>query len=193
MILDEVEDEEKLRLAEESRARRRRLQLRGKSREEKEEVAREEVDMEVLREQFLAEDGSDVLPLLTRLIPQREQKLLLMQLPLSLPPLRDIKDTVKAEVKVEDPTVTAPTAPVTPPSGRIGQLRVHSSGKTVLSYGGVEFAVRLASDVGFAQDFVVINPHEAGRGKAWRLGSIGAGQEGGWLIGVPELKGLHRR
>jgi hypothetical protein len=69
MIVDDVEDEEKLRLAEERRARRRWLQLRGKSQEEKEEVAREEVDMEVLKEQFLAEDGSDVIPLLTRLTP----------------------------------------------------------------------------------------------------------------------------
>jgi hypothetical protein len=123
---------------------------------------------------------------------QREQKLFLMQLPLSLPPLRDIKDTVKAEVKTEDPAAAIPVSPIAPPSGRIGQLRVHSSGKTVLSYGGVDFAVRLASDVGFAQDFVVINPHEEGQGKAWRLGSVGAGQEGGWLIGVPELKGLHK-
>ena len=112
-----------------------------------------------------------------------------MQLPLSLPPLRDVKDTVKVEVKTEDQAAAILISPIAPPSGRIGQLRVHSSGKTILSYGGVDFAVRLASDV----DFAVINPYEEGQGKAWRLGSVGAGQEGGWLIGVPELKGLHRR
>jgi hypothetical protein len=39
---------------------------------------------------------------------------------------------------------------------------------------------------------VVINPAEQGGGKAWRLGSVG-GEEGGWLVGVPELRGLHKR
>jgi hypothetical protein len=117
----------------------------------------------------------------------------LLQLPISLPPLKDIAEAeVKDEVKAEDsaaavpPTTTAPP----PPSGKIGQLRVHASGKTVLSYGGIDFSVRLASDVGFAQDFVAINPYEKEGGKAWRLGSVGQGQEGGWLIGVPELKGI---
>ena len=76
------------------------------------------------------------------------------------------------------------------PSGRVGQFHVHASGNTVLSYGGIEFPIRLASDVGFAQDFVAVDPLE--RKKAWRLGNVGAGQEGGWLIGVPNLIGLHR-
>ena len=31
-----------------------------------------------------------------------------------------------------------------------------------------------------------------GQMKAWRLGSVGAGQEGAWLIGVPDLKGLQQ-
>jgi hypothetical protein len=34
--------------------------MKGKSREEKEEMAREELDLEVLKEQFLSEDGSEV-------------------------------------------------------------------------------------------------------------------------------------
>jgi hypothetical protein len=117
--------------------------------------------------------------------------LFLVQLPLTLPTLRDVAETeIKTEVKSEDPSANTPRPSTAPPSGKIGQLRVHASGRTVLSYGGIEFAIRLASDVSFAQDFVVIDA--AGQGKAWRLGNVGAGQEGGWLIGVPDLKGLHR-
>jgi len=109
-----------------------------------------------------------------------------LQLPQILPPLRDAAGIeVKTEVKTETPSGPSPF-----PSGKVGQLRVHASGKTVLSYGGIEFPVRLASDVGFAQDFVVVDPVE--QKKAWRLGNVGAAQEGGWLIGVPDLKGLHR-
>lgn len=118
----------------------------------------------------------------------------MLQLPATLPPLKDIIEAkVKEEVKSEDLAAAAAAAPppiAPPPSGKIGQLRVHASGKTVLSYGGIDFAVRLASDIGFAQDFVAINPYEENGGKAWRLGSVGEGQEGGWLIGVPELKGI---
>ena len=99
---------------------------------------------------------------------------------------------VKSEVKSEDSTVNGPGQSVNIPSGKIGQLKVHASGKTVLSYGGIDFVVRLASDVGFAQDFVVIDPSRQGNeeGKAWRLGSVGSGEAGGWLIGVPDLKGI---
>jgi hypothetical protein len=64
MDIDDVSDTENLILAQENRARRRRLYLKGKSQEEKEEVAREEVDMEVLREQFLGEDESKVITFL---------------------------------------------------------------------------------------------------------------------------------
>ena len=116
--------------------------------------------------------------------------MLLVQLPLTLPPLRSVDGTeVKTEVKSEDPTSNVPQPSTALPSGKIGQLRVHASGKTVLSYGGIDFTIRLASDVGFAQDFVVMDP--AGQKKAWRLGNVGAGQEGGWLIGVPDLKAMH--
>jgi hypothetical protein len=111
-----------------------------------------------------------------------------------LPPLRDITEfTVKTEVKAENPAAAPPAAVKgPPPAGKVGQLKVHASGKMVLSYGGIDFSIRLASDVGFAQDFVVINPEEAGGGKAWRLGSVGGGKEGAWLVGVPELKNMHK-
>jgi hypothetical protein len=114
-----------------------------------------------------------------------------MQLPLNLPPLQEIEGLhIKTEIKSEDPTSNIPTSSPTIPSGKIGQLRVHASGKTVLSYGGIDFPIRLASDVGFAQDFVVMDPLV--QKKAWRLGSVGAGQEGGWLVGIPDLKNMHR-
>jgi len=114
-----------------------------------------------------------------------------MQLPLTLPPLREIGGTeIKTEVKSENIESDAPQTSSVIPSGKVGQLRVHASGKTVLSYGGIDFSIRLASDIGFAQDFVVIDPLI--QKKVWRLGNVGAGQEGGWLIGVPDLKSMHR-
>ena len=62
MPLDEVVERKEEVPVVKPRVRRRRQKksLKGKSREEKEELAREEVDQEVLKEQFLAEDGSDV-------------------------------------------------------------------------------------------------------------------------------------
>ena len=57
MIESDEDQEEKIRLAKRSRAQRR---LRGKSREELEEMAREEVDLDVLKHQFLTVDGSEV-------------------------------------------------------------------------------------------------------------------------------------
>ena len=61
MVIESDEDqEEKMRLDETSRARRRRNALKGKSREEMEEMGREEVDLDVLKQQFLTVDGSEV-------------------------------------------------------------------------------------------------------------------------------------
>lgn len=61
MFIESDEDHEELmRFAEKSRARRRRKAFKGKSREEKEEMAREEVDLEVLKDQFLNGDASEV-------------------------------------------------------------------------------------------------------------------------------------
>src|SRR2546423_15434796 len=114
---------------------------------------------------------------------QRDQKLFLLKIPFTLPPLRNFGETeVKEEIKAEDPAASASDSPAVLPSGKLGQLRIHASGKAVLSYGGVEFIIRLASDVAFAQEFVAIHPYEENGGKAWRLGSVGQGQEGGWFI-----------
>jgi len=62
VIDDEMEEgvEEKLRQTEKRRAKRRRGQLRGKTREEKEELARDEVDSKVLKDAFLNPDPSAV-------------------------------------------------------------------------------------------------------------------------------------
>jgi hypothetical protein len=60
VIESDGDQEERVRLAERSRTWRLRKALKGKSQEEKEEMAREEVDLDVLRDQFLANDGSEV-------------------------------------------------------------------------------------------------------------------------------------
>jgi hypothetical protein len=117
----------------------------------------------------------------------------MLQLPLTLPPLVTAAEAaVKKEVKVEN-GAAVPLPSVAPPSGKIGQLRIHASGKTVLSYGGVDYNISLASELEFAQDFVAINPNEPTGGKAWRLGPVAHGEDGGWLIGVPDIKRMQRR
>jgi len=61
MSVESDEDvEEKMRSAAKSRRRRKRRALKGKTQEEKEEIAREEVDLEVLRKNFLTTDASEV-------------------------------------------------------------------------------------------------------------------------------------
>ena len=52
--------EEKMKIAAKNRKRRKRRALKGKTQEEKEEMAREEVDLEVLGNNFLAADASEV-------------------------------------------------------------------------------------------------------------------------------------
>ena len=184
-------DEERKKIARENRAIRRRRQAQRKTREEKEEMAREEIDLEVLRGLFLDQAELSVsMSCLINFSQKAEQRLLLLQLPLKLPVLHEATEdvTVKSEnVKSENPSTTVSQGP---PAGKVGQLRVHASGRTVLSYGGIDFEIGLAGDVGFAQDFVAIDA--TGQRKAWRLGNVGAGQEGGWLVGVPKLKGIHR-
>jgi hypothetical protein len=62
IVLDDEDVERKVEVVPKNRVRRRpqRKSMKGKSREEKEEMAREELDLEVLKEQFLSEDGSEV-------------------------------------------------------------------------------------------------------------------------------------
>jgi hypothetical protein len=114
----------------------------------------------------------------------------MLQLPLTLPPLRPIDEPqVKQEIKAEDPSSSAAALSAPPPSGKIGQLRVHASGKTVLSYGGIDFPIRLANDRRFPQDCMVIDPHHDK--KVWRVGRVGDRNEDcTWLIGVPDFTGM---
>src|SRR5271156_3105712 len=123
---------------------------------------------------------------------QRDERLFLLQLPPRLPALRDeSQNPVKLEVKSENSSNNNQIISTKLVSGKIGQLRVHASGRTELSYGGIKFPIRLASDVQFAQDFVVIDtPREGGNGKAWRIGMVGGAGEGSWLIGTPDLSYL---
>ena len=61
MSVESDEDvEEKMRIAAKSRRRRKQRALKGRTQEEKEEMAREEVDLEVMRKNFLTTDGSEV-------------------------------------------------------------------------------------------------------------------------------------
>ena len=201
MFVDLNENEELARMAERRRRKLRRKAMKGKSRAEKEEMAREEVDFEAMRFTFLNPDATQVkrpstleIRQLTHLLSQREERLFMLQLPLALPPLRPIDEPqITQEIKTEEGGTSSsagaliPSAP--PPSGKIGQLRVHASGKTVLSYGGIDFPIRLANDIRFPQDCMVMEPHVDK--KAWRVGRVGSRNEDcTWLIGVPDLKGM---
>lgn len=60
MVIDEEPENTDVVQTRPARRRRHKKSLKGKSREEKEEMAREELDLEVLKEQLLTEDGSEV-------------------------------------------------------------------------------------------------------------------------------------
>jgi len=63
MIIDDDDQdakEDKMKRAKESRARKQKRRLKGKTREEKEEMAREEIDTEILKDQFLGSDAAEV-------------------------------------------------------------------------------------------------------------------------------------
>ncbi|KAG5519997.1 hypothetical protein PMAC_001073 [Pneumocystis sp. 'macacae'] len=57
-----------------------------------------------------------------------------------------------------------------PPSGCIGQLKIHRSGKTTIVWGGVEMNVSIGSDCKFLQDIVAID-YKINQ-KAWLMGRI---------------------
>jgi hypothetical protein len=75
MDIDMTENEEFLKMAEKRRRKLRRKAMKGKSREEKEEIAREEVDFEVMQKTLLEDDESQVFShlLLPFLIVYREK------------------------------------------------------------------------------------------------------------------------
>ena len=87
------------------------------------------------------------------------------------PPTDDITE-VKQEKTVDGkPIKTDPTAPPPPPkdiltatstpslpSGFIGKLNVHASGKVTLDWGGTSMEIKLGTEVDFLQDAVLIEP-----------------------------------
>ena len=94
------------------------------------------------------------------------------------------------------------------PSGLVGKLNVHQSGKITLDWGGCDMEVRLGTEVGFLQDAVVIQPpgasakHDAGgdemqgveqgEGAADGKGTVYAlGQVEGKLVVVPDWGKLY--
>lgn len=75
MDVDSTHNEQFLQMAEKRRRKLWRKQMKGKSREEKEEIASEEVDFELLQKTFLEDDASQVVShvRLTCLIVYREK------------------------------------------------------------------------------------------------------------------------
>lgn len=95
-----------------------------------------------------------------------EPKLMFVQLP---PVLPKFKSSVKVEEGAEPPA----------PSGVIGTLRVHRSGKWSMKIGDVEFDVSGGGSSNFTQEVIAIDDEKK---ECYHLGSIGEK-----IIGAPRL------
>ena len=123
----------------------------------------------------------------------------IMQLPLIMPelvapgqePAQDLK-TKKDPFTLRNPLQEAyeaqpdgpfsepkPKSPPHIPSGRVGKLRVHESGKVTIDWGGIQFEVKRGIDCSFLQEVVStkVKPPEEGTdedidGDATCLGSV---------------------
>ena len=91
------------------------------------------------------------------------------------------------------------------PSGLVGKLNVHASGKVTMDWGGTDMEVRLGTEVGFLQDAVLVDPSSEGgeekeggdedegkEGKVERRGTAYAlGQVQGKMVVVPDWGKLY--
>ncbi|KAK4898459.1 hypothetical protein LTR27_004056 [Elasticomyces elasticus] len=86
------------------------------------------------------------------------------------------------------------------PSGAVGKLRIHKSGKATLDWGGTKMSVGMGGEASFLQDVVILNLPEKkvkvenGEGGGGGGGSgIGGGDEEvaqpGWAMGMGQVKG----
>ncbi|KIV93371.1 hypothetical protein PV10_04587 [Exophiala mesophila] len=67
------------------------------------------------------------------------------------------------------------TEPARLPSGLVGKLRLHKSGKVSLDWGGTDMEVRYGTEVDFLQDVVLIEPPVSSAGKTKKEDSGNAG------------------
>ncbi|KAK5115816.1 hypothetical protein LTR85_009410 [Meristemomyces frigidus] len=98
----------------------------------------------------------------------------------------------------DDPSSAATGGPRLPklPSGAVGKLRIHRSGRATLDWGGTSLLVGMGADASFLQDVVVAGMPEhkvgagaVGEGEGEGEGGGGGGGPPGWAMGMGQVKG----
>ncbi|TKA66636.1 hypothetical protein B0A55_10861 [Friedmanniomyces simplex] len=118
-------------------------------------------------------------------------------------------NTVANPITVSDPPAGTGNTPRTPklPSGAVGKLRIHKSGKATLDWGGTKMSLGMGTEASFLQDVVIMSLPEkkaavrresgddgGGGGGGAGIGgsSSGGGEEDaapGWAMGMGQVKG----
>jgi DNA-directed RNA polymerase III subunit RPC4 len=105
---------------------------------------------------------------------------------------------IKSEqTEVPAPTVLTPHTTSMLPSGCVGKLNVHASGRISLDWGGVDMEVRLGSQVGFLEDAVLVSANAlegsgqgAGGDEDGVSGEVEEGKEGeGTVYALGQVEG----
>ncbi|KAK1079646.1 hypothetical protein LTR33_006211 [Friedmanniomyces endolithicus] len=115
------------------------------------------------------------------------------------------KDAANPNIVSDTTGSTAPGPPPKLPSGVVGKLRIHKSGKATLDWGGTKLSLGMATEASFLQDVVIMSFPEkkamvsregdgttGGGSGAGVAGSDGAGEEDaapGWAMGMGQVKG----
>jgi len=97
-----------------------------------------------------------------------------------------------AAVEDDDPVVTDSSGPRVQklPSGAVGKLRIHKSGKATLDWGGTKLSVGMGGEVGFLQDIVVLGLPDKKVGAEGAEGAAEKEDAGpGWAMGMGQVKG----
>lgn len=131
--------------------------------------------------------------------PEPQSPTLSRKVPASTEPITidaDTTTTTKPKIK-SDPDIAASAAPVsagqshTPfPSGLVGKLRVHQSGRTTLDWGGTALQVGMGTDVQFLQDVLVAKFFEQQQQEGGEKTKEEEEREfGGEVMGLGQVKG----
>lgn len=166
--------------------------------EDRDEDARIQDDLRIMREELgevgaVGEDGGS----------KRDAKMYLFQMPPVLPqlvPIRikpdpDAEDAIGGDVmqvdppnnsekpiKIEEDAEGKPAPPPPVPSGAVGKLRVHASGKVTMDWGGMGLCVEMGSRASFLQDVLLTELPETKVNEAGKV-------ESGWAVGMGQVKG----
>ena len=176
---------------------------------ELEEWERHQEDLDVLRKELgmpiptSADANGDATMTDSETEDRRADKVYLFQFPPVLPPLQpanaktagDAQNGPPAEtnesmqldnpipIKHEPSTETSPTQHQPKfPSGAVGKLKVHASGRVTLDWGGTSLCLGMGTEASFLQDLIVANLSDVG-------GADGASGGGGTATSMGSVRG----